>query len=63
MQESEMTCDTCFYNGLRDRIEPSAHVQCRAEPDHRLFNPNYKWRCGRGRWWENGKWIRWIDKE
>lgn len=24
--------------------------------------PEYH-RCGRGRWWENGKWIKWIDAE
>ena len=25
-----------------------------------LMEPSYH-KCGRGRWWKNGKWVKWID--
>lgn len=51
-------------------------VVCKAEPVHKIISrqcgdtwkpdiiaePEYH-TCGRGRWWEGGKWIRLIDAE
>ena len=79
MREVYMVCSRCFYSHQtfdEDGLN-SEYCFCYADPKPILIaeviidgtdlpdilaRPSYH-RCGRGRWWENGKWIRWIDRE
>lgn len=52
------------------------YCYCYAEPVAKLVSeyvidgscPNvladpYYYKCGRGRWWKEGKWVLWLDRE